>query len=229
MTTTKTTKNEIKTFADLQKAMQIKKEKAKDPKVKFTMRNAEMIYDSFKNLETDWFLEITDEIIEVAGRIFVKATATAINGDEKHSSNALAELDTVPVFSTGNKQMSQPQWTGAVSSYARKYALQGLFAIGEADVDEVAGEIDLQATQQKPQQSQPVPNSERRTIENGLNIVAENLAQEKGTDRVSLLTEKFGEKGRVYPTEMNKFSNSDLMAIGTDMKREIQEIRTGVK
>ena len=32
-------------------------------------------------------------------------------------------------------QMAVPQWTGAVSSYARKYALQGLFAIGEEDVD----------------------------------------------------------------------------------------------
>ena len=32
--------------------------------------------------------------------------------------------------------MQVPQWTGAVSSYARKYALQGLFGIGEKDVDE---------------------------------------------------------------------------------------------
>ena len=31
--------------------------------------------------------------------------------------------------------MQAPQWTGAVGSYARKYALQGLFAMGEEDVD----------------------------------------------------------------------------------------------
>ena len=34
--------------------------------------------------------------------------------------------------------MQVPQWTGAVSSYAGKYALQGLFGIGEEDVDGIA-------------------------------------------------------------------------------------------
>ena len=40
------------------------------------------------------------------------------------------------------KQMNEPQWVGAVQSYAGKYALQALFAIGEEDVDhfEVAEE-----------------------------------------------------------------------------------------
>lgn len=33
--------------------------------------------------------------------------------------------------------MTEPQWTGAVSSYARKYALQGLFGIADVDVDEL--------------------------------------------------------------------------------------------
>ena len=37
--------------------------------------------------------------------------------------------------------MQVPQWTGAVSSYARKYALQGLFGIGEKDVDEYPSDM----------------------------------------------------------------------------------------
>ena len=40
--------------------------------------------------------------------------------------------------------MQDPQWTGAVSSYARKYALQGLFAIGEKDIDEYPAEDNQQ-------------------------------------------------------------------------------------
>ena len=49
--------------------------------------------------------------------------------------------------------MQDPQWTGAVSSYARKYALQGLFAIGEKDIDEYPVE-ESQERGQNNQQAQ---------------------------------------------------------------------------
>lgn len=127
-------------FAELQRAMQVKKEKGKD--VKYAFRSAEVIYDHFKSLETEWVVNTTDDLVEKAGRLFIEATATAKIDDEIHSAKAAAEVASVPVFNTQKgeiKQMSEPQWTGAVSSYARKYALQGLFAIGEKDVDELAG------------------------------------------------------------------------------------------
>ncbi|MFX3748043.1 ERF family protein, partial [Streptococcus suis] len=54
----------------------------------------------------------------------------------------------------GNKQMEPPKWTGAVSSYAGKYALQGLFAIGEKDVDEYPSEENQQQQDQNNQQNQ---------------------------------------------------------------------------
>ncbi len=61
---------------------------------------------------------------------------------EKRDATAFSELDNVPVYKNGNQQMQIPQWTGAVGSYARKYALQGLFAIGEDDVDDLSIEIE---------------------------------------------------------------------------------------
>lgn len=48
--------------------------------------------------------------------------------------------------------MQEPQWTGAVSSYARKYALQGLFAIGEKDIDEYPVEENQEQGQSSLQQ-----------------------------------------------------------------------------
>lgn len=127
------------TFAELQRKMQLEKRKNKD--VKYAFRNAEDIYTAFKELNSDWSVIASDELIEVAGRVFIQSTAFALDkeGNIKQQSTSFAELSTVPVFNTQKgqvKQMQDPQWTGAVSSYARKYALQGLFAIGEKDIDE---------------------------------------------------------------------------------------------
>ena len=135
------------TFPELQQKMQLEKKKSKD--VKYAFRNAEDIYTTFKELKSNWSVIVTDELIELAGKIFVKATAVALNNEkeEKYQSTAYSELSPVPVFNTQKgqiKQMQDPQWTGAVSSYARKYALQGLFAIGEKDIDEYPAEDNQQ-------------------------------------------------------------------------------------
>ena len=152
------------TFAELQRQMQLAKKKTKD--VKYAFRNAEDIYTTFKELKSDWSVIVTDELIELTGKIFVKATAVAYNDkrDEKYQSTAYAELSLVPVFNTQKgqiKQMQEPQWTGAVSSYARKYALQGLFAIGEKDVDEYPAEEGQQLPQHQNQDNQKPQNNQQ--------------------------------------------------------------------
>ncbi|QOI69936.1 ERF family protein [Streptococcus phage SA01] len=144
------------TFPELQQKMQLEKKKSKD--VKYAFRNAEDIYTTFKELKSDWSVIVTDELIELVGKIFVKATAVAFNDErnERYQSTAYAEISPVPVFNTQKgqiKQMQDPQWTGAVSSYARKYALQGLFAIGEKDIDEYPVE-ESQERGQNNQQAQ---------------------------------------------------------------------------
>lgn len=143
------------TFPELQQKMQLEKKKSKD--VKYAFRNAEDIYTTFKELKSDWSVIVTDELIELTGKIFVKATAVAFNDEtnEKYQSTAYAELSPVPVFNNQKgqiKQMQDPQWTGAVSSYARKYALQGLFAIGEKDIDEYPVEENQEQGQSNQQQ-----------------------------------------------------------------------------
>ena len=158
------------TFPELQQKMQLEKKKSKD--VKYAFRNAEDIYTTFKELKSDWSIIVTDELIELTGKIFIKATAVAINSEinEKYQSTAYAELSPVPVFNTQKgqiKQMQDPQWTGAVSSYARKYALQGLFAIGEKDIDEYPVEENheqpAQQTQQ-PNQAKYIDNTQYQEI-----------------------------------------------------------------
>ena len=161
------------TFAELQRKMQLEKRKTKD--VKYAFRNAEDIYTAFKELNSDWSVIASDELIEVAGRVFIQSTAFALDkeGNIKQQSTSFAELSTVPVFNTQKgqvKQMQDPQWTGAVSSYARKYALQGLFAIGEKDIDEYpVEESQVQGQnnqQQKPNNQQAQEQNQVRYIDN---------------------------------------------------------------
>lgn len=126
------------TFVDLQNHMNLKKQTGSQ--VKYTYRSAEQILQMFKTLSSGWEIALNDDILEIGGRLFVKSTAAVTNNDEKRSSVAFAELADVPVLNTqkgDRKQMTEPQWTGAVSSYSRKYALQGLFGIADVDVDEL--------------------------------------------------------------------------------------------
>lgn len=77
-------------------------------------------------------LTISDEIVEVGGRVYVKAKATLYDA----TSEADGHIDTISVSAfareeESKKGMDAAQLTGATSSYARKYALNGLFAIDD--------------------------------------------------------------------------------------------------
>lgn len=126
-------------FTEIQKRMQIPKTKSGD--VKYAFRNAEQIETHFKKETTGWILRFNDDVKEIAGRLFyfAKAIVEFEETNLTYESVGIAELGEVPVLVTKSgktiQQMTVPQWTGAVGSYARKYALQGLFAMGEEDVD----------------------------------------------------------------------------------------------
>lgn len=126
-------------FNELQNKMNLKKQKGQA--VNYTYRSAEQILEHFKAQDSGWEVILTDDISEIGGKLFMKSTAIARDADEKHEAISFAELSDVPILKLKaggeKKQMTEPQWTGAVSSYARKYALQGLFGIADVDVDEL--------------------------------------------------------------------------------------------
>lgn len=215
------------TFPELQQKMQLAKKKAQD--VKYTFRNAEDIYTAFKELKSEWIVILTDELFEMSERVFIKSVATATKGDESYSSTAYAELGQVPILNTQKgqrKQMQEPQWTGAVSSYARKYALQGLFAIGEKDVDEYP--IDEQ--DQQPQNQQAAPqNTQGKLIDNiqyqAINELVSALSEAKGVpfDTVAnyILSEKL--KGL---QDFHKVQAGDYEALKNYLTEQLEKANT---
>ena len=104
---------------------------------KYNYRSAEDILEAVKPHCVKWGVVLTlqDEIVLIGDRYYVKATATLADceGDAQYVVTALAR-------EAENKSgMDSSQITGTASSYARKYALNGLFCIDDtkdADTDE---------------------------------------------------------------------------------------------
>ena len=120
---------------------------------KYSYRSAEDILEAVKplNAEQGVLLTITDEIKEVGGRIYVVATATVSDGTDELKVSAFAREP------ENKKGMDESQITGATSSYARKYALNGLYAIDDnkdADTDEHKQQQDNAPKKQQKQQAQ---------------------------------------------------------------------------
>jgi hypothetical protein len=92
-------------------------------------RNQEDILEAVKPLLGDATLTLRDEMIALGQgehtRFYVNATATLTDGDEQVFASAQAR----ETFS--RKKMDDPQLTGTASSYARKYALNGLFGLDD--------------------------------------------------------------------------------------------------
>lgn len=95
----------------------------------YNYRSCEDILEAVKPLleENKCFLVITDEIINLGNRYYVKATAKLINDDGA----LIAENNGIAREEESKKGMDGSQITGASSSYARKYALNGLFGIDD--------------------------------------------------------------------------------------------------
>lgn len=93
---------------------------------KYKYRSAEDILEAVKPilLKYNATLTLSDEIVAIGNKVFLKATAK-LNETICYGYAELAE----------HKGMSAEQATGTASSYARKYALNGLFLIDETESD----------------------------------------------------------------------------------------------
>lgn len=115
---------------------------------KYNYRSCEDILEAVKPLLAKYkvVMTITDEVVAVSDRVYVRACATLSDaeGDESVSNVAWARED------ADKKGMDGSQLTGTASSYARKYCLNGLFLIDDtkdADIDEHRAEMQSKGAQ----------------------------------------------------------------------------------
>lgn len=132
---------------------------------KYSYRSCESILEAVKPIlkKHGCYMVITDDIIEIGGRFYVQAIATIYDTEssEKISTSAMArEQDS-------KKGMDESQITGATSSYARKYALNGLFLIDDnkdADTNEQRIERDCRAESRARQEDPLIGGDEYRRL-----------------------------------------------------------------
>ena len=105
---------------------------------KYKYRSQEDILEAVKPLlkELGMVLTVSDEIVEVGGRVYVKATAKIGVGGKYISTDAYAREP------EEKKGMDAAQITGSTSSYARKYALSGLFALDDVKDSDYGGMVE---------------------------------------------------------------------------------------
>lgn len=159
---------------------------------KYSYRSCEDILEGLKPClkDTNTVLTITDEIVEISGRFYVKATATLrdCESDTSISNTAYAREE------EAKKGMDSSQVTGATSSYARKYALNGLFCI-----DDVKDADTMDNSKNKKDES--IPSYPK----------PEQLAQER-IDKIKLasLNDCMKKKGVTKQSVLDRYGISDL-------------------
>lgn len=127
---------------------------------KYNYRSCEDILEAVKPLANNRnaVVCLSDDVLQREGRYYIEATATLIDADtgEVMSVKALARE------SQDKKGMDDSQITGTASSYARKYALNGLFAIDDTKDDDSLNDGNKNQNKPKQQNGKPTEGQLKR-------------------------------------------------------------------
>ncbi len=186
---------------------------------KYHYRNAEGICEAVKPylVEENCSLFLTDKIIEVCGRVYVEATATLVdNESEKSISVSASAREAVE-----KKGMDESQITGTASSYARKYALNGLFLLDDtkdSDVEENQTDAEAEAKAKVEFEQKSAELAKQKISETKIKTIKEKCANDGVSEEFLLSSfkldcfENMTEKQFAYALE--KWENVKKMAKG---------------
>ena len=137
-------------------------------------------------------LTLNDEVVLIGDRYYIKATAILSDGEDEITATAFAREE------KEQKGMSAGQLTGATSSYARKYCLNGLFCIDDAkDLDSDA--YAKQTNQQPRQQKNPPKQQQQKAPPNPDEVLARFCDAAAKAPDANKLREIFGKCWKLLP------------------------------
>lgn len=157
----------------------------------YNYRSAEDILEAVKPLLEGITLTLDDEVVLIGDRFYIKATATLSDGEDEIKATAFAREE------KEQKGMSAGQLTGATSSYARKYCLNGLFCIDDAkDLDSDAY---AKQTGQQPRQQKAPPKQQKKAPPNPDEVLARFCDAAAKAQDANKLREIFGKCWKLLP------------------------------
>ena len=168
---------------------------------KYYYRSCEDILEAVKPLLGDAVLTISDEIVLVGDRVYVKATSTIKHGDESISVSAFAREDQT------KKGMDLAQLTGSCSSYARKYSLGGLFLIDDTKDADTQDNRPKKAPQAPKQATEPVKKKEPTEDEVAHKLASRELRECKNKNEIlfNIIADNLGHKEGFSPADLSLF------------------------
>ncbi len=172
----------MKELIEIQNELKVLKDKTKEG-IKFMYRTCEQILQEVKPLckTHGVLLTVSDEAVLVGERYYIKATATVTKDKELVSTSGYAR-EPEKLMS-----MSYPQITGSCSSYARKIALGGLFAIDDnQDPDGDDGSHTEKETEKKAPQRKLMTPIQKATLKD-LIVKLEKIGSESSNRAVTAI------------------------------------------
>lgn len=179
-----------KAFSKLQETIKVKKEN-RNTYGKYNYRTLEDISAEVKKHLNGLILYLSDEVVMVGTRFYLKATATITDGDCSVSNSAYAREECFT--ETNNTKATPGQITGGASSYARKYALSGLFLLeNEKDDDALNQTTSKHSTTSKPTKAptfsaKPASDNQKLKEERHKLVEEATMMEEKGFNYSSSL------------------------------------------
>lgn len=140
---------------------------------KYNYRNAEDILEAVKPLcvKQKAVVYITDDLVSIGERYYVRATATFLDTEKMDAVNVTAFARE----EESKKGMDGSQVTGAASSYARKYALNGLFAIDDTKDSDTTNTGDTGTA--KPAKKPAPKANEKITMSDAVSVTPKTFAE----------------------------------------------------
>lgn len=207
----------IKNLPNIQNEMNVQKSRY-NQFGKYNYRSCEDILQEAKRVCEKYgcYVMVTDSIEFIEGRFYVKATAKIVETET-------GSIETCSAFAReedSKKGMDSAQLTGATSSYARKYALCGLFAIDDSiDTDSTNGESEAKGKQQKTASKQVANQSDTGKNSNYLGVLLEEI--KKATTYKHL--------GDIHKNNANFHQNSEFMNALVVRKEELEKAEAEAK
>jgi len=185
---------------------------------KYHYRSCEDILEGLKPVlaKHQAAVTISDEIVIIGDRYYVKATATLIDVEkgDKVEVSAYARED------EQKKGMDASQLTGSTSSYARKYALNGLFAIDDTKDSDATNKHDTGQTKKPKEQTKKTDDTENDLASEKQLKYIYALAKQKNYSPESMASYIKGAYGKDSSKELTKKEANELIEMLNEVAKE---------